>query len=83
MPASIAVINEERARLGRDAEAFEMGFITGWLDPIGKPADQLAESLGNLRDIGVTNLQVRFKSESVAQQVEHIDAFGTNVGALL
>jgi hypothetical protein len=34
-------------------------------------------------DIGVTNLQVRFKSESVAQQVEQIEAFGTNVGALL
>lgn len=93
MAAGIATIRDLRAHAGLDGD-FAIGTITPFLHPgsaghelprgtlQGSP-ERLAEPLRNEVDLGVTHLQVRFATASVAGQIEAIEAFAEDVVPLL
>lgn len=92
MPAAIELLRAEREKAGIE-EPCEIGAITAWLY-VGTPAwdcgptlsgtpEQLAENLRGYRDMGVSHLQVRFRSRTCEEQCDQMAAFGHEVGPLL
>ncbi|MEV7419467.1 TIGR03619 family F420-dependent LLM class oxidoreductase [Streptomyces sp. NPDC089919] len=89
LPAQIAKIRRLREAAG-NADPIEIGAITeplyvgepGWATGrrtlTGKP-EALAESLREYRELGVDQIQVRFRSRDRAELVDQITAFGTEV----
>jgi probable F420-dependent oxidoreductase len=93
MPGQIAAVLQARADAGVDdpidigtiSEFFYVGdpsFDVGKFTISGSP-ERIAESLVEFRDMGVHHAQVRFKSRSVEELEEQIDAFATDVMPLV
>ncbi|MDJ0342405.1 TIGR03619 family F420-dependent LLM class oxidoreductase [Streptomyces sp. H10-C2] len=93
MPQQIARIRELREQagigapidIGAIAEPLYVGEATwhvGRRTLHGK-ADALAESLREYHAMGVGQIQVRFRSRSLAELIEQMEAFGTDVAPLL
>lgn len=94
MPAAIARIEELRAKAGRDGLAFTVGAIAPFLyvgEPswetgeqcLAGPAERIAGHLRRYADMGVDQVQVRFRSRSVVELCDQIRTFGSDVGPLL
>ena len=93
MPEQIAYLLEHRKRTIGD-EPIDIGAIVEFFY-VGKPdwdvgshciagpPEQLAESLRELHDLGVSHAQVRFRSRSASELVDQIQAFGAEVAPLL
>ncbi|MFE9257818.1 LLM class F420-dependent oxidoreductase [Streptomyces sp. NPDC006879] len=93
LPAQIARLRGLRERAGV-AEPLEVGAITeplyvgrpGWdTGPrtLTGPAEELAASLRAYADMGVDQIQVRFRSRSREELIDQVTAFGREVGPLL
>ena len=93
MRAAIARILELRADAGRADEAFDLGINTepihlgdpGW--NVGKHTltgapEPIAERLRSYGQLGANQLQVRFRSRSVAELCDQIDAGAVDEAAL-
>jgi probable F420-dependent oxidoreductase len=89
MPEQIAYLLEHRAQAGR-TDPFDLGVITellyvgepGW--DVGKrtisgPGEAVAESLREFGAMGVNHLQIRFRSRSLDELLEQMDAFAADV----
>ena len=93
MPEQIAYIRAHREKVLGD-EPIDLGCITEILY-VGEPSwdvgehtlhgspDLIAEQLRELGAMGVSHLQVRFRSRDVGEAVEQITAFGAEVAPLL
>lgn len=94
LPAQIARLRRLREEAGTDDRPFVVGAITeplyvgepGW--DVGRrtltgPPEALAESLRAYADMGVHQIQVRFRSRSRGELVDQMHAFGAEVGPLL
>ncbi|MEZ5144127.1 MAG: TIGR03619 family F420-dependent LLM class oxidoreductase [Acidimicrobiales bacterium] len=94
MRAAIARIHDLRAEAGRADEAFDLGINPepihlgepGW--NVGKHTltgapEPIAERLRAYGQLGANQLQVRFRSRSVTELCDQIDAFGAEVAPLL
>ncbi|WP_149825102.1 LLM class F420-dependent oxidoreductase [Streptomyces tailanensis] len=94
LPAQIARLRRLREEAGTDDRPFVVGAITeplyvgepGW--DVGRrtltgPPEALAESLRAYADMGVHQIQVRFRSRSRGELVDQMGAFGAEVGPLL
>lgn len=89
----VELFGKERAAAGLAAPA-AIGTVTEWLY-VGTPSwdvdrpcvtgspTRLAENLREYAALGVTHLQVRFPSRTLAELVDQVTAFGTEVGPLL
>ena len=93
MPEQIAAIREHMERIGRD-EPIDLGAITepiyvGDADwKVGRrtltgPGEAIAASLRAYGEMGCSHLQVRFRARSLEEQLDQMEAFGTEVGSLL
>ena len=94
MPAAVAYLREHRAAAGLGDAPIDIGTITetlyvgepGWdvggRTISGKP-DAMADKLREFRDMGVSHLQVRFRSRTFAELLDQFDAFGAEVAPLL
>jgi probable F420-dependent oxidoreductase len=92
MPTAVALLRDEREKAGIE-EPCEIGAITAFCyvgspdwdcgPTLSGPPEQIAEDLRGYRDIGVSHLQVRFRSRSCAEQCDQMAAFGQEVGPLL
>jgi probable F420-dependent oxidoreductase len=93
MAPLVELLRTERTAAGIDTPV-DIGAITEWLYvgtpswDVGRPCiagtpEQLAENLREYRQLGVNHLQVRFPSRSLAELVDQVTAFGTQVGPLL
>jgi probable F420-dependent oxidoreductase len=93
MPEQIATIRALREKAGID-EPIELGVVTEMLyvgDPtwdvgertISGAADHIAEQLRAFGAMGVSHLQVRFRSRDVNEATDQIARFGAEVGPLL
>ncbi|MCX7621531.1 MAG: TIGR03619 family F420-dependent LLM class oxidoreductase [Acidimicrobiales bacterium] len=94
LKAAIRELRALREAAGRGDEPFDVGVNT---EPvfIGKPqwdvgphclagsAQRIAERLRSYGEIGVNQLQIRFRSRSAAELTEQIEAFGRDVAPLL
>ena len=94
MPAAVAYLREHRTAAGLGDAPIDIGTITetlyvgepGWdvggRTLSGKP-DAMADKLREFRDMGVSHLQVRFRSRTLAELLDQFDAFGAEVAPLL
>ena len=94
MPAAIARLRELRAAAGRDAQPCTIGAIapffwvgertwdTGEQCLAGAP-DKIASYLRSYAEMGVDQVQVRFRSRSAAELCEQITIFGAEVAPSL
>ena len=93
MPGQIAAIRQHQERLGRE-EPLDLGAITepvyvGDADwKVGRrtltgSGEAIAESLRAYGEMGCSHLQVRFRARSLEEQLDQMEAFGTDVGPLL
>ena len=94
MPEQIAFIRERREKAGLGDAPFAYGTIAEFMY-IGQPdwdvgahcltgsADELAASLREFADLGVSHAQVRFRSRSCTELLDQIAAFGAEVAPLL
>ena len=95
MPAAIASLHDQRRRaLGDPMPPVDVGAITPFLY-VGEPdwdtgkqclagaPERLAEYLRDYKDMGVGQVQVRFRSRSVDELCDQIRAFGADVAPLL
>jgi probable F420-dependent oxidoreductase len=94
MPAAIAYLREQREAAGRGDDPIDLGANAEPLY-LGSPtwdvgtwtrtgsAEELAASLREFADMGVTNVQVRFPARSCDELVDQITAFGAEVLPLL
>ena len=93
MPEQIATIREHQERLGVD-EPLDLGAITepiyvGDADwKVGRrtltgSGEAIAESLRAYGEMGCSHLQVRFRARSLDEQLDQMEAFGSEVGPLL
>jgi probable F420-dependent oxidoreductase len=89
----IARIRTLRAEAGMP-EAFDIGGLVGGIyvgepswDLVGPattgPPEAIAAKLREMRDLGVGQIQVRLRSQSAAEFVEQVEAFGTQVIPLM
>jgi len=93
MSAGIATLRKLRADAGRSDEPFMIGALSGPLyvgEPrwdIGRavagPPEEVAAFLRSLRDLGVNQIQVRFRSRDVGELCDQIRLFGTQVAPLV
>ena len=93
MPASIAYLLEHRKRTIGD-EPIDLGAHSDLLY-IGSPtwevgsrtvtgtAERIADRLNGLGAMGVSHVQVRFRSRDLQEQLDQMTAFGAEVGPLL
>ena len=92
MPEQIATIVEHRDRV-RPGVPIDIGVITEMIyvgDPdfdtphtiTGSP-ERIAESFNEYGAMGVSHLQVRFRSRGIDELTDQIERFGTEVGPLL
>jgi len=89
MPAAIAFLLEHRARTVGD-EPIDLGAHSGLLY-VGTPrwdvgsrtltgdAERIADRLNGLGAIGVSHVQVRFRSRTLSEQLDQMAAFGAEV----
>ncbi len=94
MKRAIAWLDERRQANGRADRPFAVGvnaeilylgdpwFETGPFHLTGDP-EPMADRLRRYRDIGVDQLQIRFRSRSAAELCDQIDRFGADVAPLL
>ena len=93
MPAQIAYLLEHRAKV-RAGEPIDIGTISEFLyvgEPgwdvgdhcMAGPPDKLASALAEFKAMGVNHCQVRFRSRSVSELVDQIDAFAADVAPLV
>jgi probable F420-dependent oxidoreductase len=93
MPEQIATIRALREKAGI-TEPIEIGVVTEMLyvgdaswdvgeRTISGAADHIAERLREFGEMGVSHLQVRFRSRDVNEAVDQIARFGVDVGPLL
>jgi probable F420-dependent oxidoreductase len=94
MRRAIAWLAERREENGRAGQPFAVGanaeilylgdpwFETGPQHLTGDP-EPMAERLRRYRDIGVDQIQIRFRSRSAAELCDQIDRFGAEVAPLL
>jgi probable F420-dependent oxidoreductase len=94
MRRAIAWLAERREENGRAGQPFAVGanaeilylgdpwFETGPQHLTGDP-EPMAERLRRYRDIGVNQIQIRFRSRSAAELCDQIDRFGAEVAPLL
>jgi hypothetical protein len=93
MPDQISYLLEHRKRtLGDDP--IDLGAVTEFLY-VGKPTwrvgeqcisgspRRLADALREFGEMGVRHLQVRFRSRSLAELLDQMEAFGEQVAPLL
>ncbi len=94
MPAAIARIIEMREAAGRGAHPFTFGAIAPFLwvgeqtwdtgeQCLGGDPERIARYLNSFAEMGVDQVQVRFRSRSVAELCEQIQRFGADVAPLL
>jgi probable F420-dependent oxidoreductase len=94
MPDAIAFIRAEREKAGRGDDPIDIGTISPFLyvgDPewdTGKGVlkgapDKIAGYLRDFADMGVGQVQVRFRSRDAGELCDQIRAFGTDVAPLL
>jgi probable F420-dependent oxidoreductase len=93
MPGQIASLLSHREAAGLTGP-IDIGAITETIY-VGSPdwevgrgvlhgsADRIASSLNEFAAMGVNHLQVRFRSRSLDEQLDQMEAFGTMVGPLL
>jgi probable F420-dependent oxidoreductase len=93
MPEQIATIRALREKAGI-AEPIELGVVTEILY-VGEPTwdvgertisgapEHIAEQLRAFGEMGVSHLQVRFRSRDVNEATDQIERFGAEVGTLL
>jgi probable F420-dependent oxidoreductase len=93
MSAGIARLRELRERAGRAGQPFTIGALSGPLY-VGQPGwdigravagspEELATFLRSLRDLGVQQIQVRFRSRDHRELCDQIRAFGADVAPLV
>lgn len=93
MSAGIATLRKLRADAGRSDEPFVIGALSGPLY-VGEPrwdigravagsAEEVAAFLRSLRDLGVNQIQVRFRSRDLRELCDQIRLFGTQVAPLV
>ena len=90
MPESIAYLRDERERAGRGDDPIDIGAITG-VYHVGEPTwdvgfwttsgpgEAIAEQIRGWTDLGVNHVQVRFRSRSVDELLDQMDAFAAEV----
>ena len=93
MPASIAYLLEHRKQtvgdepidLGAHSDLLYVGTPTWDVGSrtIAGPPEVLAERINELGAMGVSHVQVRFRSRDLEEQVDQMAAFGAEVGPLL
>jgi probable F420-dependent oxidoreductase len=93
MAAGIARLHALRDEAGRADEPFTVGALSGPLHvgtptwDVGRcvkgPPEKLAGYLRSLADLGVDQVQVRFRSRDAAEQCDQIAAFGAEVVPLV
>ena len=79
LPDAIAYLREQRAAAGFGDAPIDIGanaLVTG-------PPEETAAYLESLRELGVTNVQLKFNASSCDDLVEQIECFGTDVAPLL
>ena len=86
MPEQIAYLLEHRRRL-RGGDPIELGAISEFLY-VGKPSWDVGRHvvsgpIEQLKAMGVSHVQVRFKARSCDELLEQMHTFGTDVGPLL
>jgi len=90
MPDAIAKLQEQRAKAGRESMPFTIGAIAPFLwigdktwdtgdQCLAGPADKIASYLLQYAEMGVDQVQVRFRSRSVDELCEQIRLFGDDV----
>ena len=93
MPAQIAYLREQRARL-RGGAPIDIGMNSDWMyvgtPPFAVPpgtrtgsGEELAAPLRELKALGVNHVGVRFRSRSCAELVDQVEAFAARVAPLL
>lgn len=92
MPGSIALLNKTREEAGVSSPC-AIGTITDYIyvgqatweteAPLSGEPEKIAEALRDYVDMGVSHLQVRFKSRSVNEQADQMAAFASLVAPLL
>jgi probable F420-dependent oxidoreductase len=93
MSAGIATLRQLRERAGRADKPFTVGALSGPLY-VGEPRwdidravagspQQVAAFLRSLRDLGVQQIQVRFRSRDHRELCDQIRAFGADVAPLV
>ena len=94
MPAAIEKLHELRATAGRDGSPFTIGAIAPFLwvgektwdtgeQCLAGPPEKIAGYLHQYDDMGVHQVQVRFRSRSAAELCDQIRSFGADVAPLL
>lgn len=90
MPASIEVLRKARAAAGRGDEPVDIGAITG-IYYVGEPAwdvggwtttgsgEAIAEQIRGFAELGVNHTQIRFRSRSIDELLDQMDAFHAEV----
>jgi probable F420-dependent oxidoreductase len=90
MAESIAYLRAEREKAGRGDDPIDIGAITG-VYHVGEPnwdvgfwttagaPEKIAEQIQGWLDLGVDHVQVRFRSRSVAELLDQMDAFAGDV----
>ena len=94
MPEQIEFIRQHREKAGLGDVPIELGAIAEFMY-VGTPSwdvgshcvsgstDTLAASLTEFAEMGVSHVQVRFRSRGADELIDQINAFGTEVGPLL
>lgn len=94
MPAAIERLHELRVTAGRDWKSFTIGAIAPFLwvgektwdtgeQCLAGPPDKIASYLSQYDDMGVHQVQVRFRSRSAGELCDQIRSFGADVAPLL
>jgi probable F420-dependent oxidoreductase len=94
MPAAIEKLHQLRAAAGRDGSPFTIGAIAPFLwvgektwdtgeQCLAGPPEKIAAYLRQYDDMGVHQVQVRFRSRSAAELCDQIRSFGADVAPLL
>jgi probable F420-dependent oxidoreductase len=79
LPDAIAYLQEQRAEAGLADQPIDIGANA----LVGAAPEETVASLRQLRDMGVTNVQVSFKARDSADLVDQIKAFGAEVAPQL
>lgn len=90
MPDSIAYLREARAAAGRADDPIDIGAITG-IYYVGEPTwdvgswtttgsgEAIAEQIRGFAELGVNHAQIRFRSRSLDELLDQMDAFHAEV----
>lgn len=94
-PKILEAIRSSAEAAGRGDARFDIGFMPPWIH-VGEPAwdlgpaphltgspEQIAEPLRDAVAVGANVLHVRFRSRSLQEQLDQLEAFGTEVAPLV